>query len=107
MAASTKNAAQISCNFEVVVADGVSGDRTANVVERFRERLPALCVDTLQDGGGFEPINRGISLATGRWIDVLGANDRLADVTVFERLSDTCFHTRRDIHLGAVLMSGI
>jgi glycosyltransferase involved in cell wall biosynthesis len=64
--------------FEVVVCDALSTDATVEVSERWSGQLPGMRIDARRDGGIYQGVNRGIGLAQGRWILVLGADDRIA-----------------------------
>lgn len=70
-------AAQEFRDFEVIVSDGASPDGSAALAEQWRERLPALRVDSRPDTGVYDAINRGVRLTRAPWFLVLGADDRL------------------------------
>jgi glycosyltransferase involved in cell wall biosynthesis len=70
-------AAQQWRGFEVVLSDGASDDGTLEIARAWADRLPALRVDSRPDAGVYDAINRGVSLARGEWILVLGSDDRL------------------------------
>ena len=70
-------AAQDFRDFEVIVSDGASPDGSVALAEQWRERLPALCIDSRPDSGVYDAINRGVRLARASWFLVLGADDRL------------------------------
>ena len=57
------------------------------VARRWERRLPAFTFDSRRDGGIYQAINRGIQLSRGRWILVLGSDDRLAESTVLASMS--------------------
>jgi glycosyltransferase involved in cell wall biosynthesis len=65
-------------DFEVVICDGASTDGTVEEAQRWVARVPRLVVGSQRDGGIYQAINRGIGLSSGRWILILGADDRLA-----------------------------
>lgn len=70
-------AAQTCRDFEVVVCDGASDDGTADLAAAYSTGLPALRIDSRPDAGVYHAINRGVALARGEWVLVLGADDRL------------------------------
>jgi glycosyltransferase involved in cell wall biosynthesis len=64
-------------DFEVVVMDGGSTDRTLDVVADFKDSLGArLSVYTEKDSGIYDAMNRGVTRAHGEWLFFLGADDR-------------------------------
>jgi glycosyltransferase involved in cell wall biosynthesis len=65
-------------DLEVVVMDGGSNDKTLDVVAGFKSSLgDRLSVQTAQDAGVYDAMNRGVALARGDWLLFLGADDRL------------------------------
>lgn len=64
-------------DFEVVVSDGSSRDSTVELAASFKERLPQLTVLSRPDQGIYDAINRALPVARGRWVLVLGADDKL------------------------------
>lgn len=70
-------AAQTWRDFELIVSDGASDDGTAELARSRAAALPALQVDSRPDSGVYDAINRGIALARGQWVLVLGSDDRL------------------------------
>lgn len=79
-------AGQTERDFELVVSDGASPDATLAVIEAYRDRLPALRIDSRVDDGIYDAINHGIKLSRGRWVLILGADDQLADRDVLATL---------------------
>ena len=64
-------------DFEVIVSDGASTDQTLATVQQYSHRLPRLQVSSRPDGGVYDAINRGLALTQGRWLLVMGSDDRL------------------------------
>lgn len=69
--------AQTWRGFEVVLSDGASKDGTLRIAQAFAPRLPALLIESRPDNGVYDAINRGIALARGEWVLILGSDDRL------------------------------
>ena len=99
-------ASQTARDFEVVVSDGASTDGTVQVVETFRSRLPHLVIDSRKDSGIYDAINRGIMLARGRWILIMGADDQLAGCDVMERLRVIVQGCEEQFVYGDIRVSG-
>lgn len=60
---------------EVIVVDGGSGDDTIKILEN--SNLKHLRWVSEPDHGIYDALNKGIGMATGRWLYFLGADDRL------------------------------
>ena len=58
---------------EYIVIDGGSTDGTANIIREYSDRLAYWCSDP--DGGIYDAMNKGISHATGEWINILNSGD--------------------------------
>ena len=89
--------------FEVVVCDGLSTDRTVAEAEQWAALLPGLLVDSQRDGGIYQGINRGIKLSRGRWILVLGADDRIAGPDALAAVAQTLETTAARFVYGDVV----
>jgi len=68
-------------DFELVMVDGGSTDKTLELVSTFNTLLgPRLVVHTAKDQGVYDAMNRGVSSSRGAWLFFLGADDRLHEV---------------------------
>jgi glycosyltransferase involved in cell wall biosynthesis len=65
-----------SVPLEVVVVDGKSSDGTMRILDRYRDRIAALLSEP--DEGVYDALNKGIALASGEYIYILGSDDVLA-----------------------------
>ena len=72
-------------NREHIVVDGGSTDGTVDILKKFQEQQILNYVSE-PDGGIYEAMNKGIKLATGKWIYFLGSDDIFFDNGVLERL---------------------
>jgi glycosyltransferase involved in cell wall biosynthesis len=98
-------AKQTARDFEVLVLDGASSDDTLVVAESFRSVLPQLVVSCQNDGGVYQAINRGIAIARGSWIYVLGSDDELSDECVLKHIGQILHCTNAWLVYGDVRMS--
>jgi len=90
---------------EVIVVDGASTDNTIEVVESVAHRHLFVHYISEPDQGVYDAINKGIQLARGEWIYVLGSDDRLASTGALSAMS-TSFGTESDfIHAKVLRMS--
>lgn len=68
---------QTDQDFEWIVVDGCSTDKTLEILEEAKKNLRRVVVDSQPDFGIYDAINRGIKLATEEYYLVLGADDIL------------------------------
>ncbi|EKO3607652.1 glycosyltransferase [Vibrio metschnikovii] len=62
-------------NIEVIIVDGVSRDRTLEVVNKYIPMLPIKIICE-QDKGIYDAMNKGIALSTGDWVIFMNSGDR-------------------------------
>lgn len=68
---------------EYIVIDGGSTDGTADIVRSYANRLAYWCSET--DNGIYDAMNKGISHATGDWINILNCGDLYASPQSLEQ----------------------
>lgn len=73
-------------NKEYIVIDGGSTDGTKEIIERYADRLAYWCSEP--DGGIYDAMNKGISHATGGWINFLNCGDRFCADDTIEKVMD-------------------
>lgn len=78
---------QTVCDFEYIVVDGLSNDASLDVIMSYS----ALIGNRLKwiselDSGIYDAMNKGISMATGEYVEFLNSGDCLASVDVIERM---------------------
>ncbi|CCE21765.1 glycosyltransferase [Methylotuvimicrobium alcaliphilum] len=66
---------QTDQDFEWVVADGASSDNTLELLAQVKDLN--LAVDSRPDFGIYDALNRAVTMASGKYYLVLGADDRL------------------------------
>jgi len=91
-------------DFEVIVSDGASHDATVELAHAAAARLPALRVDSRSDTGIYDAINRGVALARGAWVIVLGGDDRLHADDTLARAAPLLAQSTADMVYGDVVM---
>lgn len=73
---------------EYIVIDGGSTDGTADIVKEYSDRLAYWCSE--KDNGIYDAMNKGISKATGNWINILNSGDTFVSNDVLYSV----FHNR-------------
>ncbi len=86
-------AAQTERNFEVIVVDGRSKDKTVNVVESYRSRLPSLTVIQSKKRITGVQRNAGASAAKYEWLVIVDA-DSVFMPYFFDRVTQYIEHHR-------------
>jgi glycosyltransferase involved in cell wall biosynthesis len=63
-------------NIEYIIIDGASTDRTVDIINSHKSKLPPkLKVISEKDGGIYEAMNKGIKMATGEIIGIVNSDD--------------------------------
>jgi glycosyltransferase involved in cell wall biosynthesis len=70
-------ASQTFTDWELLLLDNASGDGTADLVQRHRQACPGQRIlwSSQPDRGIYDAWNRGLGLATGRYLSFIGADD--------------------------------
>jgi glycosyltransferase involved in cell wall biosynthesis len=85
-------------NFEHLVIDGASTDKTLQILQEYRNHLTVLM--SRPDQGIYDAMNKGINLATGEIVGFLNSDDfyinnniltRVANVFIEDPLLDGCY----------------
>jgi putative colanic acid biosynthesis glycosyltransferase len=86
---------QENISIEVILIDGANDP---SFFEKWQFKIPITFIHEL-DNGVYDAMNKGIEKATGTWILILGANDRLADNNSLSNLplNSTC-----DLIIGSI-----
>ena len=97
-------ARQTCLDYEVVLMDGASQDRTLAIVAEHEPQLAGrLSTHVGQDEGIYDAMNRGVALARGQWLFFLGADDSfyqddvLARIAVFLGQNPSCHLAYGDV----------
>lgn len=72
-------------DFQLIVVEGcVNNDKTKKIYEKYEKRIDILTIEP--DKGIFDALNKGINLANGKLIFLIGSDDFIPDVTTFEKV---------------------
>lgn len=87
-------------DFEIIIIDGNSNDRTLSIVAEFTDKR--LIVKSEKDSGVYDAMNKGINLSSGKWVYFLGSDDTLYDDEVLEFIANQ-INEKDDIIYGNVM----
>lgn len=73
-------------NFEYIVIDGKSTDGTTDILEKYGNKISYWISEP--DQGVYDAFNKGVKLATGDYIQFLGADDCLCDKKVLSAIAE-------------------
>lgn len=76
--------AQTEQNFEWIVIDGGSDEKTQRIWQKYRHRINKFVSE--KDSGIYNAMNKGIRLATGEYLLFLNAGDALEDAEVIDNI---------------------
>ena len=96
---------QTSCDFEYIICDGKSTDRTVEIAEKYKAKFAKKGVDYIinseKDKGIYDGMNKGIELATGDYVYFLNAGDWFYSDDVIEKVvSGALLHDKPDVVYG-------
>lgn len=69
-------------NKEHLIVDGLSTDKTMEIVRRYADQYPHIRWISEKDNGIYDAMNKGLDLAIGEWIYFLGSDDVFHDADV-------------------------
>ncbi len=75
-------------DYEVVIVDGCSNDKTLEVANSYQDRLADLIIVSEPDKGIYDAMNKGVRLAKGDYIYFLNAGDLLYDNEVLANVAN-------------------
>ncbi len=73
-------------NIELIIIDGASTDGTVDIIKRYSDkgRIAYWCSEA--DDGIYFALNKGIDIATGDYIHILGSDDSFVDEQIIEHV---------------------
>lgn len=74
---------QSSCDYELIIVDGGSNDKTLDVIRSYGDRIIYI---SEKDNGIYDAMNKGIKMAIGEWLYFIGSDDTLYDENVIKNL---------------------
>ncbi len=72
-------------DFELIIIDGGSKDGSLEIIHSFENRIAHLVSEP--DNGVYDAVNKGLNLALGNWVYILGADDAFSSDDVLLKVS--------------------
>ena len=69
-------------NIEYIIIDGGSTDGTVDIIKKYEDKIDYWVSE--KDNGIYDAMNKGIKVATGKWINFMNAGDMLYEDQVIE-----------------------
>lgn len=69
-------------NIEYIIIDGGSKDRTIDIIKKYEDKITYWISES--DRGIYDAMNKGISMATGEWVNFMNAGDIFSSDAVLE-----------------------
>ena len=86
---------------EYIIVDGASTDGTVDIIKKYDNKIPIKWISE-KDAGIYDAFNKGINMATGDYINFLGSDDSLCNVST---ISDVVDHLEENTDiLSAAIM---
>lgn len=80
-------------NFEYIIVDGKSKDRTYEIISRYKERVNRMVSEP--DAGLYDAMNKGIKMATGQWVNFMNAGDKFYNEHVISDIFSKAFDNNK------------
>ncbi|MFV8819711.1 glycosyltransferase family 2 protein [Haliea sp. E17] len=90
-------------DYELVIIDGQSTDRTVDIIRNCEERLGYWVSEP--DDGIYAAMNKGLQAASGEYVQFLNAGDCFVDSAVLEQVF--CTDDRPDLFYGDIYRVGV
>jgi len=88
-------------DFEYIIIDGCSTDKTKEIIESFSGKINTFVSEA--DKGIYDAMNKGVDIAEGEWIYFLGADDVVYSNSVFKDIFNNNNHDDADVIYGNVI----
>src|SRR5690554_6578152 len=87
-------------NFELIIVDGKSQDKTVDILKSYKNKFADLGIGytwiSEKDSGIYDAWNKGLKLAKGKWISFIGSDDCLYDNALEEMNEVSVNHSNAD-----------
>lgn len=86
-------------NLEYIIVDGLSTDNTLNIIKKYKYNGRLRFISEA-DSGLYDALNKGVELATGDYIEILGADDCFTSNRIISAVVN-------ELHSGTDIFSGL
>uniref|UniRef100_UPI00404A4009 glycosyltransferase family 2 protein n=1 Tax=Gelidibacter sp. TaxID=2018083 RepID=UPI00404A4009 len=93
-------------NFEIIVIDGNSSDRTVALLEDYLLYNRNIYIFSETDKGIYDAMNKGVVKSKGTWLYFLGSDDYLVDKEVLTKVFNFITNTTLEVVYGNVYFAG-
>jgi glycosyltransferase involved in cell wall biosynthesis len=69
-------------NVEYIIIDGGSTDGTVDIIKKYEDKIDYWVSE--RDGGIYDAMNKGIDIATGKWINFMNVGDSFFDDNILD-----------------------
>ena len=75
--------------YEIIIVDGKSTDKTLTIIESFSKNNPTIKINIIseKDLGIYDAMNKGIQIADGNFLYFMGCDDEFFSATVLDKVS--------------------
>ena len=98
---------QTSTNFEYIIKDGLSSDKTVNIAQSFTDAFAQRGISyriiSRKDSGIYDAMNQAVQETKGEWINFMNAGDRFATSTILDQVEKEPHFREADIVYGDVI----
>jgi glycosyltransferase involved in cell wall biosynthesis len=98
-------AAQSYTDFEVLIQDGLSTDRTVAIAKDYTEKISQLSIISEADNGIYDGMNKALKRATGEYIYFMGGDDAFYNSDVLKEIGHELLENPVDVIYGDVFSS--
>lgn len=99
---------QTCTDYEYIIKDGLSQDRTVSIAESFEpafaEKGVSFCILSAPDSGIYDAMNQAVRASHGEWVVFMNAGDKFADKSVLEQVYKSGCLEEADVVYGDRLL---
>ena len=89
---------QTYSNIEYIIVDGGSTDRTLDIIHQYSAHIKHVISEP--DHGIYDAMNKGITIATGEWINFLNSGDSFSSPEILDKIFSNKSYNGTDIIYG-------